>query len=207
MSVGRAAELAALLGPTDILVVEDDSAGAIAQTAAVSLGRLLPERTVHIRGFSKSHGPDLRLAAISGPAEVIDPLVERRFLGQGWSSRLLQATLLGLLTSPMSVAQVDAAREEYARRRRLVIAALAERGVAVGGADGLNIWLPVRDEAAALIRLASQGIGAAAGGPFSVLPGSGAHLRVTVGLVRAEPERVAAHLAEAALVEGWTGPR
>ncbi len=207
LSSGRAEELAAVLKATDVLVVEDDSAGAIAQTAAVSLGRLLPERTVHIRSFSKSHGPDLRLAAVSGPADVIDPLVERRFLGQSWTSRLLQATLLGLLTSSVSVAQVHTAREEYARRRRLVVDALATAGVVVGGADGLNIWLPVRDEAAASIRLASQGIGAAAGGPFSVLPTGTAHLRVTVGLVRAEHDRVAAQLAEAALVEGWTGPR
>ncbi len=60
------------------------------RTPALSLGSLRPDQTVHIRSFSKSHGPDLRLAALSGPASIVDPLLERRLLGQGWTSRLLQ---------------------------------------------------------------------------------------------------------------------
>ena len=36
---------------------------ALASGELVSIGTWLPARTVHIRGFSKSHGPDLRLAA------------------------------------------------------------------------------------------------------------------------------------------------
>ena len=38
----------------------------------VSLGRWLPERVIHVRSFSKSHGPDLRIAALGGPSAVID---------------------------------------------------------------------------------------------------------------------------------------
>jgi len=63
----RARALAELIEGADTLVVEDDSAGAIASAPAISLGRWIPERTMHIRSFSKSHGPDLRLAAVSGP--------------------------------------------------------------------------------------------------------------------------------------------
>jgi DNA-binding transcriptional MocR family regulator len=204
----RLRQLADLAAAGNALLVEDDSAGAIASTEGLSLGRWIPERTIHIRSFSKSHGPDLRLAAVSGPTSLIDDLTARRHLGQGWSSRLLQAILLDLLTHAESRAQVDAARVEYARRRQAMVDALHGHGIEVGGTDGLNIWLPVADETAALVRLASQGIGVAAGTPFSPSATGGGHVRVTTGLLRARHDEVAQQLADAASLQslGLRGP-
>jgi DNA-binding transcriptional MocR family regulator len=152
---------------------------------------------VHVRSFSKSHGPDLRLAAVSGPSAVMDGIIDRRLLGQGWTSRLLQHVLLALLTSATSQGQVARARDTYAARRRLATAELAALGVTVGGHDGINIWLPVGDESAAMLSLASHGIGVAAGEPFTTSSGTAPHLRVTVGLLRHGTAAVAGHLAEA----------
>ena len=198
-SPARARALSAVLEPhPQVYVVEDDSAGDLASGPLCSLGTHLPRRTVHVRSFSKSHGPDLRLAAVSGPATVLDPILERRLLGQGWTSRLLQHLLLTLLTDPASVAAVRAARDEYARRRHLVTAGLASAGITVPPGEGLNIWLPVADEQAALLSLASAGIGAAAGTAFTVGPAGPPHLRLTVGLVAAHHDEVAGHLARAA---------
>lgn len=207
LTAERAAAIAAALAGFDVLVVEDDSAGAIASAAPLSLGRWLPERVLHIRSFSKSHGPDLRLAAMSGPAARIDPISERRLLGQGWTSRLLQAVLVELLNDDAAVWQVDAARREYARRRSALVGGLAEAGVPVTGTDGLNIWLPVQDEAAALVHLAGRGIAAAAGSPFHVLADDHAHLRITTGLVRDGHERLVHDLVDAAGASAWAGPR
>ena len=207
LTAERAAAIAAALAGSDVLVVEDDSAGAIASAAPLSLGRWLPERVLHIRSFSKSHGPDLRLAAMSGPAARIDPITERRLLGQGWTSRLLQAVLVELLNDDAAVRQVDAARQEYARRRSALVGGLAEAGVPVTGTDGLNIWLPVQDEAAALVHLAGRGIAAAAGSPFHVLADDHAHLRITTGLVRDGHERLVHDLVDAAGATAWAGPR
>ncbi|WP_232663298.1 aminotransferase-like domain-containing protein [Pseudonocardia sp. TRM90224] len=199
----RAEVLAGLLAGTGTLVVEDDSAGSTAVSPPVSLARALPEQTAHIRSFSKSHGPDLRLAAMSGPPDVIGPIVARRQQGQGWSSRLLQRILHGLLTDPTAVAAVAAARAEYARRRAAVVAELARHRVVVGGTDGINIWVPVLDEAAAIVRLASQGVGVTPGGPFTLVPAESDHIRVTVGLVAERPAEVGAQLAAAARTGGW----
>lgn len=199
----RARALAELIDRAGTIVIEDDSAGAIASAPAISLGRWIPERTVHIRSFSKSHGPDLRLAAVSGPAQLIHDVLVRRQLGQGWSSRLLQRILLSLLTDEGSRAEVQQAQREYARRRAALVDALARRGVEVGGTDGINIWVPVHDEAAALVRMASQGIGVTPGSPFAVLPGGGAHVRVTVGLVVQGHEELAETLAAAANTSSW----
>jgi DNA-binding transcriptional MocR family regulator len=197
LSQARAAELAGLLRGHPVVVMEDDSAGAIACSDPISLGRWIPDQTVHVRSFSKSHGPDLRLAAVSGPPAIMDGVIERRLLGQGWTSRLLQHVLLALLTSATSQAQVARARETYATRRAAATAALGDLGVTVGGNDGLNIWLPVGDESAAMLFLASHGIGVAAGEPFTTSSGTGPHLRVTVGLLGHGTEAVAGHLAEA----------
>jgi DNA-binding transcriptional MocR family regulator len=184
-------------------VVEDDSAGAALGGETVSLGRWRPERTAYIRSFSKSHGPDLRLAALSAPADLLRALEARRQVGQGWSSRLLQRILLSLLTDPVAVAEVEQAAREYARRRAVVVDALAEHGVEVDGAEGINIWVPVQDETAAVVRLASAGIGVTPGSPFTLLPGEGDHVRVTVGLAREGYAEVAAEIAAAARTPGW----
>ena len=203
----RARALAELVDRAGTIVIEDDSAGAIASAPAISLGRWIPERTVHIRSFSKSHGPDLRLAAVSGPHPLMHDVQARRQLGQGWSSRLLQRILLSLLTDEGSRAEVRQARREYARRRAALVDALAKQGVTVGGTDGINIWVPVHDEAAALVRLASQGIGVTPGSPFAVLPDMPGHIRVTSGLVGGDIEvaALADQITAAANTTGWSG--
>jgi DNA-binding transcriptional MocR family regulator len=188
---------------SQVLVVEDDSANAISTSPDLSLGTILPARTVHIRSFSKSHGPDLRLAAISGPDELLTTIRHRRQLGQGWSSRLLQRVLTSLLTDERSLAEVTVARLEYARRRSRFQEILDRQGVHVAGSDGLNAWVPVHDEAAALMRLAARGIGAAPGAPFNVLPSTQDHIRVTVGLVDRDLEAVAAEVVAAATAGPW----
>src|SRR3954469_17591750 len=102
LSQARAEALATALEGRDIVVVEDDASGGSVSGQPVSLGAHLPAQTVLVRSFSKTHGPDLRLAAVGGPSSVVDPVVERRYLGQGWSSRLVQSILLDLLTDAAS---------------------------------------------------------------------------------------------------------
>ncbi|MEV6848526.1 aminotransferase class I/II-fold pyridoxal phosphate-dependent enzyme [Actinoplanes sp. NPDC051411] len=205
-SGSRAGSLAAVLARSGAYVVEDDSAGDVASSGLESLGRLLPSRTLHVRSFSKSHGPDLRLAAVSGPSTVLDPILERRLLGQGWTSRLLQTLLLRLLTLPGPVAAVRHARDAYAHRRATVLATLNDHGIVLPPGDGLNIWLPVRDEQAALLTLAANGIAAAAGAAFTVGPGA-PHLRVTTGLISTDHAAIAGLLAVAAQAPPRSSPR
>ncbi|GAA2639703.1 GntR family transcriptional regulator [Paractinoplanes durhamensis] len=206
-SGSRAASLAEVLALSpQTYAVEDDSAADVSSRPLVSLGAHLPTQTIHVRSFSKSHGPDLRLAAVGGPSAVLDPILERRLLGQGWTSRLLQHLLLRLLTDPASVAAVQHARAEYARRRALVLDGLREAGINLPPGDGLNIWLPVADEQSALITLASAGIAAAAGAAFTP-SGGPPHLRLTVGLITTDHAAVAARLATAARSPALSVPR
>ena len=105
---------------------------------------------------------------MSGPDDLIGSVQHLRQLGQGWSSRLLQRVLLNLLTDPTASQEVADAREEYAERRARFASLLAENGVVTEGADGLNLWVPVHDETAAIMRLAVSGVAVAPGRPFQV---------------------------------------
>lgn len=198
LSRARARQLGDILEGRPVLVVEDDHVGDIADVELVSLGSYIPDQVTHISSFSKSHGPDLRLAAVGGPAQVVDAIDERRLLGPGWASRLLQAVLVDLLTDADSIAAVAVARATYARRRQAVSDRLRRAGVTIIGADGINLWMEVAHEPTAVIVCAAAGLGVAPGSPFEVEPLGASHLRVTVGLVPEEQaERVAQILVTA----------
>jgi DNA-binding transcriptional MocR family regulator len=199
MSSARAEALAGAMAGSAVLVVEDDHSGEISTSPNVSLGTWMPERTVRITSYSKSHGPDLRLAAVAGPHELINAVVERRSLGPAWSSRILQGVLAVLLTDRAALATVEDARETYRDRRSRVVRLLGELGVQTTGRDGINPWVTTHDERAALVALAAQGIGAAPGSPFEVAPLGAEHVRLTVGLVRDRFDTVATAVADAAL--------
>ena len=225
MTATRARELAGVLRRHDALVIEDDHSGEIASARDVSLGLYLPDRVVHVRSYSKSHGPDLRIAAVGGPATVLDAVVARRMLGPGWTSRLLQHVLVDLLTDSTAIEAVAHARRVYFARRRALRESLAAHGVQVDPGDGINMWLPVHDERTALVRLEAAGIRVAPGTPFradaspssrdtvpsaartattEILetpptgPASADHVRVTVGLLDREIDEVADALTLAA---------
>jgi DNA-binding transcriptional MocR family regulator len=212
LSEARARALTAALAGRDVVVVEDDSAGGTPSGPLVSLGALMPDRTVLVRSFSKTHGPDLRLAAVGGPAEVIDPIVERRYVGQGWSSRLVQSILLDLLTEETSRVLVAEARMTYAARTAAMADALAERGIDVPGRDGINLWVPVAEQGAALLHLAAAGVRAASGDPFWISPPDADHIRITTSSIDHQPgqptlEELADLVAAAARAGSWSGHR
>lgn len=184
----RARELAEVVRASPrTVVVEDDHAGEIAVAEQVSLARHLPQQTAHVRSFSKSHGPDLRLAAVAGPSELVEPLVARRSLGPAWSSRLLQRLLVTMLDDPACTRAVTTARDTYAARRSALVEALTRRGVRCCGWDGFNLWVQVAHERDALVVLAAHGIGAAPGDPFRVSTAADrAHVRLTTATLDTE---------------------
>lgn len=192
MSLLRAAELAALLGAakTKSWIIEDDHSGDICMASDVSVGQYLPQKTIHIRSFSKSHGPDLRLAAIGGCSDVIEPLVSDRMLGPGWSSRLLQHILVELLTSPESMSAVERARDEYSLRSSHLGEALLDHGLDPSPGDGINVFIPVQDEQTVLINLAAHGIRVAPGRPFFLGKARKSGVRVTTSALESDPGKI-----------------
>ena len=207
LSAARAADVASALAGHDVVVVEDDASGGGISGEPVSIGTHLPGRTVLVRSYSKTHGPDLRLAAIGGPAAVVDPVVERRFLGQGWSSRLVQSILLDLLTREDARAVVVESQRTYAARTAAMADALAARGVVVPGRDGINVWVPVAEQGAALLHLAAAGVRAASGDPFWISAPATDHVRITTATLDGGYDDLADLVGGAARAGTWSGQR
>ena len=174
----RSVELTEVLRPVGTTVIEDDGLGLLSSSSVYSVGTQLPERTLFVRSFSKSHGPDLRLGVIGGSTELVDRIRVLRSFGIGWTSRILQDTLAGLLNS--DTAWLTNARLRYRERRTAMLAALAERGVNATGADGLTIWMPVWNEADAMVTLAAHGVSVAPGTRYHSIPGAQPHVRVAI---------------------------
>ncbi len=201
----RITDLVALLQGRRTWIVEADHSGAISSSPDLSLGNFLPEQTIRIRSHSKSHGPDLRIAAMGGPAEILDPLMSRRMLGPGWTSRILQSLLVELLIDEEAVAAVSHARSVYRRRSQEIRKRLMEQGVQCSPGDGINIWVEVEEERSALLTLAVAGINVAPGAPFVSEPLPGHHIRITAGLLPDEPDELDA-IAHSVVVAARSQP-
>ena len=164
----------------------------------MSLGSWIPDRVLHVRSFSKSHGPDLRIAALGGSAEHIHAIETRRMLGPGWTSRMLQTILHDLLTSSESIGEVTDAGRVYFSRQKVFAEVLREFGINFRQADGINAWIPVENEQGAIMQLAAHGIQVAGGTAFFAADSTQNFVRVTVGVIPREVKKVARVLATVA---------
>jgi DNA-binding transcriptional MocR family regulator len=195
----RARELGALLARFPrTLLIEDDHLGPVAGTqlhSVLSAGPT-PEHWAATRSVAKALGPDLRLAVLAGDPHTIARVRGRQQCGPGWVSHILQTLVLGLWSDPDVSALVARAGATYSERREQLLASLAREGVDAHGVSGLNVWVPVHEEAGAVGALMQRGWVLAPGAPYR-LPGAGAGVRVTTAtLGEHEAARLARDLAD-----------
>ncbi len=179
-----------------VLVVEDDHAGSSAGIAARSLCRAADRPFAVVRSVSKTLGPDLRLAVLSGDAETVARIDGRQALGTRWVSHLLQRIVVELWSSAGVRKQLERAARVYGERREALLAALAERGIEARGRSGLNVWVPVASELPVVQQLLEAGYAVRAGEAYRLA--SPPALRITTAALDArEAARVADALADA----------
>lgn len=112
----------------DILVLEDDTYADLGFTRArmpslLALDR--DNRVCHIRSFSKSFMPGLRMGMIVGPRSIINRLRDMHGVNDMCSSTLSQMVLCEALSSGIFERHVKTMREIYAVRCRAMAEALA----------------------------------------------------------------------------------
>jgi DNA-binding transcriptional MocR family regulator len=101
-----------------------------------------------------------------------------------------------LWSDPRTEARLLAASAAYTERRRALIQALARRGVPAHGRSGLNVWVPVLEEAAVVAQLAEAGWAVRAGERYRLR--SSPAVRITISRLDADDaERVAHEIARA----------
>ena len=207
----RAALAAVVADHPGVVVVEDDQ---FADAATMRPGSLLSEpgvehQIIYIRSFSKLIAPDLRVAVAAARPRLRTLLVEAKSFSDGWTSRLLQRTLAGVLLDPELPECLARARETYRQRRAAAADALnrvlQQHGAGTWcGPDGLNLWvrLPQGVDATDVIeRAAAAGVRIAPGEPFFLRPGRHDVVRLNAGSAPGETAAEAGRLVgEAALV-------
>lgn len=201
----RRRELAEVLAPArHVWVVEDDYFAELAQTSVGSLGAdpRLRDRTVYIRGFSKSISPDLRVAVGAVGANILPAMVEERSFCDGWTSSFTQRTLGIVLKDARLDDALQLAGATYQEARARFVEVLGEPLQETAGGEvertdsGLHAWvrLPHGCRASDVVqRCASDGFLVTNGEPFFLAPGQRRHLRLNVG---AGGATVAAGVAE-----------
>jgi DNA-binding transcriptional MocR family regulator len=187
----------------DVLVVEDDHAGPVAGVPARTVCHAERARWAVVRSVSTSLGPDLRVAVLAGDAATVARVRGRQAVGAGWVSHILQGLVAGLWGDPSCEARLRRAADAYAERRRRLLEALATHGVTGTGRSGLNVWVPVREEAATVAHLAARGWAVRAGERYRMK--SPPAIRITVSTLTArETAQLAADVAESQRGAGRT---
>lgn len=175
----------------DVLTIDDDHGADLTDgTPQVLIGAT--EHWAYLYSASKAYGPDLRIAALVGDADSVD-----RVAGQlKHTSRRVPGVMQEIWAGALGEAEHDAllakATKVYAENRSALIDELARHGIEAHGVSGLNVWIPVRDEAAAATGLLARGWAVAPGSWFRIRGDQG--IRVTVSTLRPEE---AGPLAEA----------
>jgi GntR family transcriptional regulator / MocR family aminotransferase len=217
-SIERLSELSDVLkAHPDAIVVEDDQVAGIAATKPGSLLSIpeLENRVLHVRSFSKSIAPDLRMAAAVARPLIREPLSEAKTFADGWSSRLLQRVLAKTLQTDEIHVALKNARDAYRDRRQSACAALhqivAPRGGGCwSGSDGVNVWVrlpPGVDSKHIQERSAAAGVRIADGEPFFIAPGQNDVVRLNAGSVEAEDAAKAGKIVGQAILDcGWQNP-
>jgi len=192
LDAARAAELRAVVAD-HVLVLEDDHLGPVAGTPwhpLVAPGR---GRWAAIRSVSKWLGPDLRLAVLAGDEATLARVEGRQSLGPGWVSGIVQRLAARLWGDEAVMASVARAAEAYAERRA-ALASLLDLPVPP---SGINLWVPVADEDAAVRSLLAEGWAVAPGRPYR-LSGDPAIRITTATVTPAEAPALAAAVHRAA---------
>jgi DNA-binding transcriptional MocR family regulator len=191
LTTERAATLRPLIEPHDLLLIEDAHGWDVDKRPATLTGA--PRRWAVVRSVSRLLGSDLRVAFMAGDEQTIARVEARQAITTSWVSRLLQEVVAELLAS----ADLRRASAVTDRRRTALMKALEHRHIPAHGRSGLQVWIPVREEAFAVRHLLDAG--------YAVLPGERFRLRtppaVRVTAARLEPaevEPLADALAEAA---------
>ncbi|SSW64549.1 transcriptional regulator PtsJ [Achromobacter agilis] len=160
LSARRARALARVLAKyPHVMVIVDDHFALLSNSEYHSVLASGAQRWALVRSLTKTLGPDVRLAMVASDPATSRQLRLRLASGTSWVSHLLQDMVEVTLGRPEVARQMARAREDYARRRRMLEDALREHGIPCAAqGDGLNLWIPLdTDDQAVALALAHRG--------------------------------------------------
>ncbi|MFC3494915.1 aminotransferase class I/II-fold pyridoxal phosphate-dependent enzyme [Glycomyces rhizosphaerae] len=184
VSAERAAALREVIARhPGVFVIEDDHWAELSQIPLHFVADAA-ERWMFVRSASKPYGPDLRCALVAADPDTKARVQGRMAIAHGWVSGILQHFVIAAWTDEVVAERVALAGRTYAERQGALREALAERGIDVWGRSGLNLWVPVADETAAVVALRDAGFAVAPGRSYSFH----GHQGIRVSTARLDPK-------------------
>jgi DNA-binding transcriptional MocR family regulator len=196
ITAARSASLRAVLAryPGRIVIEDDHACGLVETPLHPVVGT--SGRHAFVRSVSKGYGPDLRFAAVTGDPATMSRLEASIATGASWVSYLVQQIVLAMWQDGAVDRLLRRASTIYRERRQALSAALRDEGVEAVAPTGLNLWIPVGDEATAVASLLAAGWLVAPGSRFRLA--SPPAIRVTTARLPVEQVRsLAADVATA----------
>ncbi len=198
LSADRANQIRTLLSDyPHVLILIDDHFSVLSTN---DYHHVIPDSTRNwalIRSTSKFLGPDLRLAFVASDSETSLRLRQRLNAGTNWVSHILQDMVAGYLTSSRFPEDIQVAQKRYYDQRELLVSRLKHHGINISAQhDGLNIWVPLKQNSKAIVmQMAQRGWLIKEGETFA-LANSVSGLRITISdMDIVETEKFAESLA------------
>jgi DNA-binding transcriptional MocR family regulator len=174
----------------EVIVVEDDYFAGVTTVRSGSLlvDERIEDRVIHIRSFSKSMAPDLRVAFAAAKPRMRTLLMEEKSFADGWTSHLTQLAIATALSDPETGVALCMASKAYADRRRAATSALVAGagGLAnvIPQGEGVNVWVKLSSEVRSsetIEQAAALGVLIAPGEPFFLRIGHNDVVRFNAG--------------------------
>ncbi|MFC5180991.1 aminotransferase-like domain-containing protein [Actinomadura harenae] len=197
LAAGRRAEVMAAARAAGAFIVEDDYArylGFGTPTPSPLVSDDPDGRVVHIASLTKATAPSLRVAAVVARGPVAERVRSTQLVAEFFPARVLQETLLELVTSPGWPRHLRSVHAALRSRRDALAAALARDLPGLGhsrpeGSTHLWLRLPDGTDDEALARDALRaGVLVSAGRPFFPAEPPAPFLRVSYGSAASEAE-------------------
>jgi DNA-binding transcriptional MocR family regulator len=203
VSPRRAALLRAELAAYPEVLTIDDDHGADLTPGVPHVLSGATRQWAYLYSASKAYGPDLRIAVLVGDDDSTDRVAGQLRHTARRVSGVMQEVWATALADEKHDEVLAAASQTYAENRQALIGELARRGVEAHGESGLNVWIPVPDEAAAATGLLARGWAVAPGSWFRVRSEPG--VRVTIAGLRPGEAAELAEAVASALGRGKAG--
>src|SRR5207244_9307546 len=120
-----------------------------------------------------------RLSIMTGDQTTVARVEGRQLLATGWVSHLLQELVADLWSDPVVQAQVAETAGVYDARRMLMLDALTTRGIRAHGVSGLNVWVPVAEEAPTVAGMLQRGWAITAGERWRLRAGPAGRITIS----------------------------
>lgn len=199
MSAERRARIAAVCRKAEATVIEDGVGAPLADPGTASIAAHIPERTLHVTGFSKAIASGFRLGYARVPAAWMESFQQAAVALQ-WFPPGYYAELLELMHADGLVSRcIQAHREEAVARQRLLREFVPQ---AAAGVTGYHAWIPLEGERSSMElcdQMAAEGVKLSAAQHFAIGQDAPDGVRVSLGACdgRAELRRAFVALAGA----------